>query len=241
MNVIEFLAVAMRRHVLMAAIATVAFVSAPDALAGGPFERIVGVGANGAWAAIKLNPTGPRSDSVLGGRHVTVPSGGYVRIYPLIGGLPGIPGRFYPAVHVLCLYWNEPVSNCSRLSAAGTELFSSLARLPLRYEAPTAPVAVRYRSRLLRYADGNIFAALELALERPGIARSSVPRDAIALAVTWRGPNVAQRPGQLYLTPIGVYTPTRLFSLQRGPWCYLAGNLRNASASLIEATARICH
>jgi hypothetical protein len=68
-----------------------------------------------------------------------------------------------------------------------------------------------------------------------------VPRDAIALAVTWRGPNVAQRPGQLYLTPIGVYTPTRLFSLQRGPWCYLAGNLRNASASLIEATARICH
>jgi hypothetical protein len=54
-------------------------------------------------------------------------------------------------------------------------LLGPLARLPLRDQAPTTPVEVRYRSRVLRYADGNIFAALELALERPA-RPSSLPR-----------------------------------------------------------------
>jgi hypothetical protein len=221
---------------------TAALVSVPGAVAGGSFERIVGVGANGAWTAISLDQTGPRSDAVLGGgRALAVPPGGYVRIYPFIGRLPAIPGRFYPASHVLCLYWREPASNCSRLSSAGTRLLAPLAGLPLRYRAPTTPVAVHYRSRLLRYADGNIFAALELALERHAQARSSLPSNAVALTVSWRGPDAASRPRQLFLTPMGVYTPTRLFPLQRGPWCYLAGNLPNASASLIEAIARVCN
>jgi hypothetical protein len=230
----------MKLRLLMVVVAAVAFVLVPSASAGGSFERVVGVGANGAWAMIKLTQTGPRSDSVLGGKAVAVPYGGYVRTYPFIGGLPAIPGRFYPVASVLCLYWHEPASNCMRLGAAGTRLLAPFAGLPLRYQAPTTPVAVRYRSRLLRYADGNIFAALELALERPSVSRSSVPRNAIALRVSWRGPGVARRPGKLYLSSIGVYTPGRLFQLQRGPWCYLAGNLRDASASLIEATTRVC-
>jgi hypothetical protein len=240
MNVVEFFSVASRQRVLIAVIATAAFVSVPVAVAGGSFERVVGVGVKGAWAAIKLNQTGPRSDSVIGGRAVAVPSGGYVRIYPSIGGLPAIPGRFYPAADVVCLYWHEPASNCSRLGAAGIRLLAPFAELPLRRDAPTTPVAVRYRSRLLRYANGNIFAALELALERKALSRSSAPRNAIALTVTWRGPNAAHRPRQLFLTPIGAYTPKRLFPLQRGPWCYLAENLKDASATLIEATTRIC-
>jgi hypothetical protein len=230
----------MRLRLLPAVVAAVALVSIPGALAGGSFERVVGVGANGAWAVIKLSQTGPRSESVLGGNAVAVPSGGYVRMYPFIGGLPASPGRYYPAASVLCLYWHEPASNCMRLGAAGTRLLAPFAGLPLRYQAPTTPVAVRYRSRLLRYANGNIFAALELALERPAVSRSSVPRNAIALRVSWRGPGVARRPGKLSLTSLGVYTPGRLFPLQRGPWCYLAGNLRDAPASLIEATTRVC-
>jgi hypothetical protein len=204
MNVVEFFSVTSRQRALIAAIATAAFISVPGAVAGGPFARIVGVGAKGAWAAIKLNPTGPRSDSVLGGRAVAVSSGGYVRIYPLIGGLPGIPGRFYPSAHVLCLYWNEPVSNCSRLSVAGVALLAPLAGLPLLHEAPTTPP------------------------------------NAIALSVLWRGPNATRRPSQLFLTPTGVYASRRLFPLQRGPWCYLAVNLPDASAFLIEATTRVC-
>jgi hypothetical protein len=241
MKVTAIFRAVMRWHVSIAVVlGTGALVSVPRAVAGGSFERIVGVGANRAWTAINLNQTGPRSDAVLGGRAVTVPSGGYVRIYPFIGGLPAIPGRFYPAAHVLCLYWHEPASNCSRLGPAGTRLLAPLAGLPLHRRPPTTPITVRYRSRPLRYADGNIFAALELALERHAQARSSVPGNAIALTVSWRGPDAASRPRQLFLTPIGVYTPARLFPLQRGPWCYLAGNLTDASASLIEAITRVC-
>ncbi len=221
-------------------VAAAAFAGVPGAVAGGSFERIVGVGAKGAWTAIELDQGGPRSESVLGGEAVAVPSAGYVRLYPFIGGLPAIPGRFYPAAHVVCLYWHEPASNCMRLGAGGTRLLAPFAGLPLRQGAPTTPVAVRYRSRLVRYADGNIFAALELALERSAVPRSSVPRDAVPLGVRWRGPDATRRPGRLFLTPIGVYTPGRLFPLQRGPWCYLAGNLTDASAALIEATTRRC-
>jgi len=238
--VTEFFSTAARRLLLVAVIPAAAFVSVPGAVAGGSFERMVGVGGNGTWAVIKLEQTGSRSDSVLGGRAVVVPSGGYVRIYPFIGSLPAVPGRFYPAAHVLCLYWHEPASNCSRLGVGATRLLAPLVRLPLRVGAPTTVVAVRYRSRLLRYADGNIFAALELALERHAVSRSSVPRNAIALNVDWRGPTAAQHPGRLYLTPIGVYTRSHLFPLGRGPWCYLAGNLRTASATLIEAMTRVC-
>src|SRR5216683_1413109 len=239
MCVVKFLVV-IRQRLLISVIAAAALVLVPGAVAGGPFERVVGVGSTGAWAEIKLSQSGPRSDSSFAGTAVAVPSSGYLRIYPMIGGLPGIPGRFYPAAHVLCLYWNEPVSNCSRLRAAGIRLLAPLTGLPLRSAAPTRPVAVRYRSHPLRYADGNIFAALELALERRPLFRSSLPPNAIALTVVWRGPNAARRPSQLLLTPTGVYTSRRLFPLQSGPWCYLAVNLPDASASLIEATTRVC-
>jgi hypothetical protein len=238
-EVIEFLSVASARRLLIAVSITAAFVSVPGAVAGGSFERIVGVGANGTWAAINLSQTGPRSESVISGRAVSVPTAGYVRIYPSIGGLPAVPGRFYPGTHVVCLYWQEPVHNCSRLGAPGTALFAPFAKLPLRREAPTTAVAVRYHSRLLRYANGNIFAALELALERPALP-SPLPPDSIRLAVSWRGPNASRLPRSLFFTPKGVYSSRRLFPLQRGPWCYLAENLPDASASLVEATSRIC-
>jgi hypothetical protein len=96
-------------------------------------------------------------------------------------------------------------------------LLSPFVSLPLRQLPPTAPVAVRYRSRLLRYANGNIFVALELALERPARIRSSVPSDAIRLSVSWRGPRASRLPSKLFLTPAGVYRSRRLFPLQRGP------------------------
>jgi hypothetical protein len=238
-EVIEFLSVASARRLLIAVSITAAFVSVPGAVAGGSFERIVGVGANGTWAAINLSQTGPRSESVISGRAVSVPTAGYVRIYPSIGGLPAVPGRFYPGTHVVCLYWQEPVHNCSRLGAPGTALFAPFAKLPLRREAPTTAVAVRYHSRLLRYANGNIFAALELALERPARA-APLPHDSIRLVVSWRGPDASRLPRSVFFTPKGVFSFRRLFPLQRGPWCYLAENLPDASASLVEATSRIC-
>jgi hypothetical protein len=231
----------MPRRRLITLLLALALLSVPGATAGGAFERIVGVGAHGAWSAISLNQSGARSDTALSGAPTRVPRGGYVRVYPLIGGLPAVPGRYYPDTHVLCLYWHEPVSHCSRLTAAGVTLLSPFTSLPLRQLAPTAPVAVRYRSRRLRYANENIFAALELALERPALPQSPTPPDAIRLGVTWRGLRASRLPSQLVLTPKGVYTSHRLFPLQDGPWCYVAENLPHASASLIEATSRICH
>lgn len=228
------------RWAIIAAVATLPLVPIRNALAGGSFERIVGVGANGASASVKLDQSGPGSEASLQGPAVAVPRGGYVRLYPFIGGLPAIPGRYYPATQVMCLYWHEPASNCTRIGVDGARLLTPLAKLPLRHNQPTAPVAVRYRSRLLRYADGNIFAAIELALERPSISYSSPPVDAVSLSVSWRGSNVRQRPRRLFLTPRGVFASHRLFALSRGPWCYLAANLPGASASLIEATGRIC-
>jgi len=230
----------MARRLPVTLLLALILVSVPSAAAGGAFERIVGVGANGASLAMSLNQTGAGSDAALSGTAAAVPRGGYVRVYPFIGDLPAIPGRYYTTSHVLCLYWREPVSNCSRLAVNGVALLSPFASLPLRHLAPTAPVAVRYRSRLLGYANGNILAALELALERPALARSATPPDAIKLGVSWRGPRASRLPRTLFLTPMGVYTSRRLFPLGRGPWCYLVENLPKASASLIEATSRIC-
>jgi hypothetical protein len=225
-----------RSFAVTAAAVVAALVAPLSGLAGGSFERIVGVGAGGAWSAIELD----RSDAVLRGAPVKVPAGGYVRVYPMIGDLPAVPGRFYVHEHVLCLYWREPASNCSRLGADGARLFAPFAHLPLRHGRPTAIVDVSYRSRTLRYANGNIFAALELALERPARAVASARSNAVPLTVRWSGPESARLPRKLYLTPAGVYRAKRLFPLARGPWCYLVENLPNAPAPLVEATAHLC-
>jgi hypothetical protein len=158
----------------------------------------------------------------------------------LIGGLPADPGRYYPTTHVVCLYWREPASNCSRIGAAGTSLLSPFTKLPLRHKRPTTPVEVRYRSRPLRYANGNIFAALELALEERSISQPVAPPHAIRLAVRWKGPLAAHEPSLIWLAPHGVYTPHRFSTLPRGTWCYLVANLPHPSAGLIEATSHIC-
>ena len=70
---------------------------------------------------------------------------------------------------------------------------------------------------------------------------SSAPRAAVELTVAGHGPKASRLPGKLALTPAGVRASRRLFPLQRGPWCYLAENLPDPSASLVEATSRICH
>lgn len=225
---------------LLLAIGLTVLSSARGASAGGSFERIVAVGADGASRSVTLSQSGPRSEAAFQGSPVAVPAGGYVRLYPWIGWLPAIPGRYYPRAQVLCLYWHEPVSNCVRLSAAGRHLLLPFAALRLRTVAPTTVVAVRYRSHLLRFADGNVFAALELALERPPYAAAAPPANAVRLTVRWRGPGASRMPATLWLAPNGVYATGQRYNLPQGPWCYLAGNLPDPTADLIEATARVC-
>jgi hypothetical protein len=232
----------MRSGIALALGMAVLVLAAP-AHAGGAFESIVGVGAGGRSVEITLQQTGPRSEASLTGREVSVPSGGYVRVYPFIGGLPAIPGRFYARERVLCLYWREPVSNCVELTAAGSHLLAPIMRLPLRTGEPTRPTRVSFQSRILRYADGNIFAALELAFERSPRSVAPAVADGAMISVAWKGPDAAIRPTRLLLDPHGVSQSGRLFPLPRGVWCYLTANLppTSASLSLIEASARICH
>lgn len=228
------------RGLWISLVAGAAFVIASPASAGGSFEQIVGVGANGRSQTIQLRQTGLRSEAVLTGSKTGVPRGGFVRLYPMIGELPADPGRFYPVAHVLCLYWSEPASNCRHLGAAGIRLLLPFAKLPLRYREPTAPVEVRYRNRRLRYANGNIYAALELASERSATRRASPPPHSIQLEVRWEGPQARRRPSTVWLAPHGVYTPRRFSRLPLGSWCYLTFNLPHPSAALLEANNRLC-
>ena len=197
------------------------------ARAGGPFEQLVGVGADAHWRTIRLAPTGARSDAALfrGGERVPVPRSGYVRLFPVIGGLPGIPGRYYPG-RALCLGWHDPVDlDCRRLGPAASHLLRPFEALPLRTLRPTVAVEVRHRSRVLRYADGNVFAALELALDRRPKCCPAPPRAAVPLEVRWRGPAAAKRPREVRLGPQGVYARGRLYPLGRGVSSYVAINL----------------
>jgi hypothetical protein len=230
----------MRAQVVLGVAALAVLLASSPTRAGGSLERIVAVGAGGASRAIELAPSGPRSESALSGSSVAVPAGGYVRLYPMIGGLPAMPGRFYPAASVLCLYWHEPASNCVRLGGTGSMLLRAFTRLPLRREPPTTVVAVRWRGRLLARADGNVFAALELALERRPRFGATRPHVPIALGLRWRGPRRAGRPVRILLAQDGVYWAGRLFPLPRSIWCYVGGNLSGAPALLVEATTRRC-
>jgi hypothetical protein len=122
----------------LVAIALVAAMAAPaTGHAGGPFEQIVGIGARAQSTQLKLAASGTRSEDSLRGRRTHAPGVGYVRIYTLIGGLPGIPGRYYPMTGVLCLSWNEQPSNCAKLESPGRRLLAPLARLSRLHRPPT--------------------------------------------------------------------------------------------------------
>src|SRR4051812_3927316 len=76
----------MRSRSLLIGLVVGAALFASPARAGGSFEQIVAVGANGDLQTIQLRQNGPRSEAVLTGDSVAVPPGGFVRLYPLIGG-----------------------------------------------------------------------------------------------------------------------------------------------------------
>ncbi len=216
--------------------------SAPQhAGAGGPFERLLGVGAGGKWRAIRLAPAGRRSDAPLltGGRRVPRPARGYVRLFPTIGGLPGIPGRYYPDEHVLCWSWRQPDRDCWRAGASAARLLAPLARLPRWSQEPTVLAELRYRGRRVRPAFSNLLVALELAFQRGAAPVEKVPADAIRFSGRWRGPAAAARPRRFALGPAGAYSGGLLYPLARGVWSFADGNrLPGATTGGLTVRAR---
>ncbi|MEJ7792369.1 MAG: hypothetical protein WKF65_10410 [Gaiellaceae bacterium] len=117
--------------------------------------------------------------------------GGYVRLFPTIGGLPGIPGRYYPAEPVLCWSWRQPDRDCWRASSNAVQLLAPLASLPRWQQPPSVLAELRYRGLRVRPALANLHVALELAFDRDGTAAASVPAGALRFTGRWRGPAAA--------------------------------------------------
>jgi hypothetical protein len=221
---------AMRRFLAMAAATLITALglagSAPPASAGGPFERLVAVGAAGEWRAIRLAPKGARSDGSLfaGGQRISRPESGYVRLFPTIGGLPGIPGRYYPAERVLCWSWRQPDRDCWRANATAARLLAPLTGVPRRRREPTVLAELHYQGQRVRPALANLRVALELAFERPGVKATKTPARALRFAARWRGPAAANRPRRFALGPAGVYSGALLYRLERGVWDFADAN-----------------
>lgn len=155
---------------------------------------------------------------------VALPRGGYVRLFPTIGGLPGIPGRYYPAERVLCWSWRQPDRDCRRANATSGRLLVPLAGLPRWRQEPTVVAELRYGGRRIRPALENLLVGLELALERRGVPAAKVPRDALRFTGRWHGPAAVARPRQFALGPAGVYAGALLYPLERGVWAFANAN-----------------
>jgi hypothetical protein len=198
----------------------------PRAAAGGPFVRLIGVGASGAWRELRLAPSGPRSDSSLftGGTRLPLPRDGYVRLFPFGAGLPGVPGRYYPAERLLCWSWRQPDRDCQQANPTAVRLLEPLASLPRWQQAPTVLVELRYLGRRVRPALANLFVGLELAFERPGTPAAQVPGNAVRFTGRWRGPDGATRPRRFALGTAGAYSGGLLYRLNRGVWSFVDAN-----------------
>jgi hypothetical protein len=144
-----------------------------------------------------------------------VPRGGFVKVYPLgLGGMPAIPGRFYPATGALCFAWNQALAprSCARRGVA-VRLSAAARRLRLFHGRPTA----------LRWLDPggtpNLFAAVELAFDRYQSADAAPrPRRCRRFTARWHGPGAFRRPTEFCVSRQGVHARGRLYPGTRALW-----------------------
>jgi hypothetical protein len=143
------------------------------------------------------------------------PRGGYVKIYPLgSGGMPAIPGRFYPATGALCFAWNQAVAprSCGRLGTP-RQLVDASRRLALFLGGATV-LAVLHPG-----GTANLFAALELAFDRYRSARPARrPARCLRFTATWYSEEGTQRPATLCISRRSVYAGGRLYPTGPAVW-----------------------
>jgi len=196
---------------------------APAAQGGGSPERMIVVGRDGSWTSVSL-----RSDPdglYAGGPVVPRPRAGFVRIYPLFGELPGVPGGFYPSAAALC--GDAPnrlgrAGRCYRLSRRALALLRPAGRVqPLRHM--TTLVRLTQCGADTRLP--NLAFGIELALQRGLSRRSSLPSRGFQLEAIWKGPGAASRPRIVFVTPRGIYARGRLYPAPAGVWNFARLNL----------------
>jgi hypothetical protein len=144
-----------------------------------------------------------------------MPRGGYVKIYPLgAGGIPAIPGRFYPTTRALCFSWNQRVapSSCGRLGPP-SHLLAASRGLTRFHGQSTVLTALRPGGTV------NLFAALQLAFDRYRASRpANRPQRCLPFVARWAGPRTAQRPSRICVFPHGVYARGRIYPTGRAIW-----------------------
>jgi hypothetical protein len=210
-------------RLLLPIVALLAF--AASAQAGGAPERIIAVGGNGHWASIPLGQNeGDALDAL--GPSVPRPSTGFVRVYPLIGELPGLPGRFYPSAGTFC--WDRPGAlgrpgSCHRTGPKTVRVLRSTSRLSPLHATTNV---VRMTQCGVDKGLTNVAVGIELAFER-GLSRPTrFPVHAFQLEVTWLGPEANQRPRIVFVTPAGIFARGRTYRAPRGVWEFAQANLR---------------
>jgi hypothetical protein len=206
-----------RRFGLLVLLALIVVASA-HAGGAGP-QSVVGVGANHHARQIRLGST--VAALLYRGKPTTAPRTGYVRLYPIFFGLPGLPGRFFPATGALC--FDPPGGSCTTLPTRARQMLSPLDRLPLRIDSPTTVRALYHGRTRLRLP--NFAVAIELAFERGG-HRAALPGSTTPLTLTWKGPDRDEMPAKVRIgRRRGLYSRGLLYPLSAGSVTYLRANL----------------
>jgi hypothetical protein len=201
-------------------LALVTLILSASAHAGGVGPQAVfGVGAGHHAHQVRL--TRRVAGLLYRGKPAAAPRAGYVRLYPIFFGLPGLPGRFFPATGTLCL--DPPGSGCTTLPTRERRILHPLDRLPLRTRSLTTVRAI-YRGRT-RLPLPNFAVAIELAVERGG-QRAAMPATTTPLTLIWKGPDHAERPTKVRIgRRRGLYSRGLLYPLSRAAVTYLRANL----------------
>jgi hypothetical protein len=150
-------------------------------------------------------------------RPVAPPSGGYVLVFPVLRGVPGRPGRWFPPAGILCSGWRSGVeAGCASAPRLGGRFGSGAVTGFFRRE-PVQLISLRRGGRPLpRF--GNRATAVKLALYQRW-SRASPPADCLAFTARWTrsgwpGSFCVGRSGGLYagrrLYPLPLATATFL-------------------------------
>jgi hypothetical protein len=187
-----------------------AMVATGSAHAGGSPSKVVIAGGAGQSRVVHL--TAGEGNALYAGGSRTAPHGGYLRIFPLFGGMPGLAGRFYPGAGVVC--FDAPQASCHEAAPAIRRMLRSAHLRSLRGRPARV---VRLRSGP-RSAVDTLATAVEMALDRRGRAAAPPHGAIVNLLATWRGAHAASRPRRLELEPRGIYVSGRLHPLSRTIW-----------------------
>ena len=196
----------------------VALTAAAAASAGGRPDVAIGVGASHSSVQVPLSAH--VGDMLYAGVRAVPPRGGFVRIFPIFGGIPGVSGQFFPATGILC--FEGPRTTCRRLPADARAALKPFGRLPLRRLAPTRAVRLTVGSKRIDLP--NLRTAIELAVERGGHPASR-PGGGRRLDVSWRGPAAGARPNSFRLRGEMLYARGLRYALSPSAARYLRDNL----------------